>query len=256
MAASEPAPRQEDVTPMPFDLWWSPSLKRLLSRHENEDDEHLVWVMQGGAESLRHYLGTGLESNPPLPDDAVRLVQTTELERLRAQLAEATEVNQEWQRYKRRKIEERRKLESERDEARGQRNEAMETAGQLRDEVHQHQVAAANLYGRVFVALGLSITEPWAGLAEAAAKVRAERDERQARIEDALKVLDEPAPHLPRTDPHFERMNARDARTQLVQRVRAALAGDQPTAKRADDAAGDLPPTPFIPADQAFPEEP
>jgi len=57
----------------------------------------------------------------------------------------------------------------------------------------------------------------------------AERDERQARIANALKVLDEPAPHLLRTDPHFERMNARDARAQLVERVRAALAGDQPT---------------------------
>lgn len=57
----------------------------------------------------------------------------------------------------------------------------------------------------------------------------AERDERQARIDAALQVLDEPAPVLPRTDPHFERMNARNARTQLVQRVRAALAGDQPT---------------------------
>ncbi|MFJ1765038.1 hypothetical protein ACIOD2_32255 [Amycolatopsis sp. NPDC088138] len=66
---------------------------------------------------------------------------------------------------------------TELERARAQRNEAMETAGQLRDEVHQHQVAAANLYGRVFVALGLSITTPWAGLADAAAKVRAERDE-------------------------------------------------------------------------------
>lgn len=78
--------------PMPFDLWWSPSMKRLLSRHENSDDEHLVWVMQGGSESLRHYLGTGLESNPPLPDDAVQLVladpeQHTELEQLKAQHA-------------------------------------------------------------------------------------------------------------------------------------------------------------------------
>lgn len=60
--------------PMPFDLWWSPSLRRFLSRHENQDDEHLVWVFHGHHEALRHYLGAGLDSNPPLPDDAVRLV--------------------------------------------------------------------------------------------------------------------------------------------------------------------------------------
>jgi hypothetical protein len=62
------------------------------------------------------------------------------------------------------------------EQARAQRNEAMETAGRLRDDVREHQVAAADLYGRVFVALGLSITEPWAGLADAAGRVRAERD--------------------------------------------------------------------------------
>lgn len=32
---TEPAGPQ----PMPFDLWWSPSMRRLLSRHENRDDE-------------------------------------------------------------------------------------------------------------------------------------------------------------------------------------------------------------------------
>ncbi|MEV4053007.1 hypothetical protein AB0J55_17630 [Amycolatopsis sp. NPDC049688] len=58
----------------PPDLWWSPSMARFLSRHEDQDDEHLVWVWHGHQESLRHYLGTGLDSNPPLPADAVRLV--------------------------------------------------------------------------------------------------------------------------------------------------------------------------------------
>lgn len=56
------------------DLWWSPSMARFLSRHEDRDDEHLVWVWHGHHESLRHFLGTGLDSNPPLPDDAVQLV--------------------------------------------------------------------------------------------------------------------------------------------------------------------------------------
>lgn len=92
---AEPTTRQDDQPPMPFDLWWSPSMKRLLTRHEDMDDEHLVWVVQSGHESLRHYLGTGLDSNPPLPDDAVRLVladpaQTTEL-------AEAQRSAQFWQ---------------------------------------------------------------------------------------------------------------------------------------------------------------
>lgn len=58
---------------MPFELWWSPSMKRFLTRHQSEDDEHLVWVWHGHYEALRHYLGTGLDSNPPMPDDAVRL---------------------------------------------------------------------------------------------------------------------------------------------------------------------------------------
>lgn len=57
----------------PPDLWWSPSMARFLSRHQSEDDEHLVWIWHGHHESLRHYLGTGLDSNPPLPDDAVQL---------------------------------------------------------------------------------------------------------------------------------------------------------------------------------------
>lgn len=56
------------------ELWWSPSLRRFLSRHESQDDEHLVWVFHGHYEALRRYLGTGLDSNPPLPADAVRLV--------------------------------------------------------------------------------------------------------------------------------------------------------------------------------------
>jgi hypothetical protein len=72
--------------PMPFDLWWSPSMKRLLTRHEDMDDEHLVWVVQGGHESLRHYLGTGPDSNPSMPDDAVQLVPDRDITSLEEEL--------------------------------------------------------------------------------------------------------------------------------------------------------------------------
>ena len=146
---------------------------------------------------------------------------------------------------------------TELERARTQRNEAMETAGQLRDEVHQHQVAAANLYGRVFVALGLSITDPWAGLADAAAKVRAERDERQARIDRALEWWrqERDADHSwPLSLEESAKVNS------LRYRVYAALTGhplaEQPMpakepaplsgvalrdVEERDDAAGDLP---------------
>lgn len=40
----------------------------------------------------------------------------------------------------------------------------------------EEQAASYNMYARVFQALGVSITEPWHGLAEAAQKVVAERD--------------------------------------------------------------------------------
>ncbi|MGW3992403.1 hypothetical protein ACWEF6_02835 [Amycolatopsis sp. NPDC004772] len=56
------------------DLWWSPSHGGFLTRHENNADEHLVWIVHTTHESLRHHLGTGADSNPPLPTDAVRLV--------------------------------------------------------------------------------------------------------------------------------------------------------------------------------------
>lgn len=49
--------------------WWSESMNRLLVK----DDNGLVWVVNGGLESLRHYLGTGADSNPPMPADAVHL---------------------------------------------------------------------------------------------------------------------------------------------------------------------------------------
>jgi hypothetical protein len=51
---------------------------RFLTRHENRDDEHLVWVFHGHYEALRHYLGTGPDSNPPLPVDATRLYRAGE----------------------------------------------------------------------------------------------------------------------------------------------------------------------------------
>lgn len=56
-------------------------------------------------------------------------------------------------------------------------------------ELRAERFASQGLYGRVFVALGLDITASWTGLVDAAAKVRAERDERQARIEKAEDAL-------------------------------------------------------------------
>lgn len=60
------------------ELWWSPSGGGFLARHENGADEHLVWIVHMTHESLRHHLGTGPDSNPPLPADAVRLVALAE----------------------------------------------------------------------------------------------------------------------------------------------------------------------------------
>jgi hypothetical protein len=176
------------------------------------------------------------------PDDAVRLVladpaQTTELEQLRTAGAKLLAVTEEFQQ---------------------QRN--------LLLWLHAEAVWQRDGFRDAYLAVvdhGVALT--------------AERDERQARIDAALKALDEPAPLLPRTDPHFERMNARKARTQLVERVRAALAGDQPTTEqptrvpcgnpdphcgrlggraRCGSCTDDEPPAPFVSADQAFPEEP
>jgi hypothetical protein len=84
MAASDAAPvwQSERVTqtrrptmpePMPSDLWWSPSMRQLLTRHENGNDEHLVWVVETSHRSLRNVLGEA-NSNPPMPDDAVQLL--------------------------------------------------------------------------------------------------------------------------------------------------------------------------------------
>ena len=60
------------------------------------------------------------------------------------------------------------------------------------------------------------------------------------RINAGLAILDEPIPHLTRTDPGLMGMNARREQEQLRLRVRAALQGDQPReVKRCADCAGD-----------------
>jgi hypothetical protein len=82
----------------------------------------------------------------------------------------------------------------------------------------------------------------WEHVGRERRQLESERDERQARIDRVLGILDEPAPVPPQTDPHFERMNARNTRTQLVERVRAALAGDQPTLGIAGPGPGCYPP--------------
>jgi hypothetical protein len=119
---------------------------------------------------------------------------------------------------------------AERDEARAQRNEAMETAGQLRDDVHEHQVAAANLYGRVFVALGLSITAPWAGLADAAGRVRAERDALSLLLRGMARKLVAYRKWMLGDDVPVVHRLRREAEERQA-RLRAALVGDQPKAE-------------------------
>lgn len=61
------------------------------------------------------------------------------------------------------------------------------TAERERDEARaklaEEQAASANLYGRVFTALGVSVADPWSGLAAAAAGVRAERDTWESEYE-------------------------------------------------------------------------
>lgn len=49
-------------------LWWSPSIGGLLV-----EGDGMYWVLNPSRESLRHRLGTGPDSNPPLPEDAVPL---------------------------------------------------------------------------------------------------------------------------------------------------------------------------------------
>ena len=49
--------------------------------------------------------------------------------------------------------------------------------------LREEQVASAELYSRVFTALGLSVADPWHGLIEAAGKVRAERDTWESEYE-------------------------------------------------------------------------
>lgn len=55
--------------------------------------------------------------------------------------------------------------------------------------LREEQIASTELYGRVFTALGLSIADPWHGLVEAAANVRAERDEARAKLDEIRAVL-------------------------------------------------------------------
>ena len=55
------------MTTNPPPLWWSPAHGLIA------EQDGLYWVISESRESLRHKLGTGPESNPPLPEDAVRL---------------------------------------------------------------------------------------------------------------------------------------------------------------------------------------
>lgn len=54
-------------------LWWSPTFG-LITQHESRSTgEMLFWVYNDSRVSLRRVLGTGEDSNPPLPEDAVQL---------------------------------------------------------------------------------------------------------------------------------------------------------------------------------------
>jgi hypothetical protein len=256
-------PRQADPKPMPFDLWWSPSMARFLTRHEDMDDEHLVWVVQSGHESLRHYLGTGLESNPPLPDDAVQLVladpaQTTELDQLRRRNKRLAALSEEVFEQKD-SID---RLVAERDALslllRGVARKLAGTRAELKQEwrdgawvlerirrslgtpddraVSSH---AAEVRAARDLALWLHAEAAWQR-DEAAAdadKFRdylrmanklvdrrgAERNERQARIDAALDLLDQTTVEAPRADTAELRV--------VLTGARAALVGGQPKAE-------------------------
>lgn len=94
------------------------------------------------------------------------------------------------------------------------RDDAAET--KLREE----QIASTELYGRVFGALGLSIADPWHGLVEAAANVRAERDEARARLDEINKVLAEDAA----TRARFQVDTSTSYGPRFLSRIRAILA--------------------------------
>lgn len=51
----------------PPELWWSPTYGLLTY------EDGLYWVISRSKESLRHRLGTGQDSNPPLPDDVIEI---------------------------------------------------------------------------------------------------------------------------------------------------------------------------------------
>lgn len=61
---------------------------------------------------------------------------------------------------------------------------AADRADAAEAKLREEQIASTELYGRVFTALGLSIADPWHGLVEAAANVRAERDEAREKLDE------------------------------------------------------------------------